>query len=154
MGTIQFFKSQLLGNNILAFTFNFVLISLILSFFVFIIICAIIVVAWNRISLAEVYERVGKGVISVRVKSPKGLGSRSCCLSFLARKRTLHSKILKRVESTLFYTWSLKKVPLSGGASAYRSLCGVPHDIKSAIKSPFLAPYMTSGMNTLILCTP
>ena len=28
--------------------------------------------------------------------------------------------------STLLYTCSLKKVPLSGGASPYRSLCGVP----------------------------
>ena len=27
---------------------------------------------------------------------------------------------------TLFYTWSLKKVPLSGRASLYRPLYGVP----------------------------
>ena len=33
-GRIQFFKSQLLGNSILAFSFNFVLISLIFSSFV------------------------------------------------------------------------------------------------------------------------
>ena len=50
------------------------------------------------------------------------------------------------------FFWSLKKVPLSRGASPYRSLFGVPSGIKSAIRSPFLALYMTSGMNTLILC--
>ena len=55
--------------------------------------------------------------------------------------------------STRFYTWSLKKVPLWRRASPCRSLCGLPPGIKSAIRSPFLAPYMTSGMNTLILCT-
>ena len=48
------------------------------------------------------------------------------------------------------YLKPIKKVPLSRGASPYRSLC---EKKKSAIRSPFLAPYMTYGMNTLILCT-
>ena len=55
--------------------------------------------------------------------------------------------------STLLYTWNLKKVPLSRGASPYRLLCGQRHGIKSAIRSPFLAPCMTSGMKSFISCT-
>ena len=47
-----------------------------------------------EISLAEVYETVGKCVISVSKKAQKDVGSRSRCSSFLARKHTLHSKIL------------------------------------------------------------
>ena len=69
-GRIQFFKSQLLGNSILAFTFNFLLISLILSFFDFIIICGIIVIAYLVINLLMPYVDVYTEavVISIRIK--------------------------------------------------------------------------------------
>ena len=69
-GRIQFFKSQLLGNNILAFTLYFVLISLILYFFVFIIIFASIVIAYLVINLLMPYVNVYTEavVISIGIK--------------------------------------------------------------------------------------
>ena len=57
---IQYFKSQLLGYNILAFTFNFCIdfIEINLSFFVFVIIYAIIVIAYLVINLLMPYVDV------------------------------------------------------------------------------------------------
>ena len=90
--------------------------------------------------------KINNVIVSLRPFGPS-------LLTEMTHFHTLFSYTSAGEISTRFYTWSLKKVPLWRRASPCRSLCGLPPGIKSAIRSPFLAPYMTSGMNTLILCT-
>ena len=67
-GRIQYFKSQLLGNNILAFTFNFCIDFI--DFFVFIITYAITAIAYLVINLVMPYVDVYTKavVISISIK--------------------------------------------------------------------------------------
>ena len=70
-GRSQYFKSQLLGNNILAFTFNFCIDFIdFIDFFVFIITYAIIAIAYLVINLVMPYVDVYTEavVISICIK--------------------------------------------------------------------------------------
>ena len=66
-GRVQYFNSQLLGNNILAFTFNFCIDFIDFIWSVFIIVYAIILIAYLMINLLMPYVDVYTEAVVIRI---------------------------------------------------------------------------------------